>query len=461
MERAARNGIPDVPLNATCLSERMESMKWSIALRRAARSSRPRFISLTLSASLAFAMGLACAHPADLLAAALPRFEAPPVLKAGDLLPPEMRSGPLFQVDDQVPTDGLLGHFTLRSPLGTFVVPGRELLRIRIAELQAIEQLDNMSKSQVFVEALGRAAAKPLESAQQIITHPVDTVAGLPSGISRLFDRVSLGARKITEAATDPAKDGTQRAEAAASRVGTATITVLGFEQGRRQLARSLGVDPYTTNPVLGQKLTDVAWVSFSGRLTVNTLTAALVPASLAISGTSIAHDLVYDTPSADLIVMNKQKMLSLGASEGQAQALLHNRWYSLTVLTSLVSELERLSGVGGRPGVIALAATASNEEEARFFAAGVSILARLHATTSPVSRVTGQGTVVGFTAAGAVMVPAQVDYVSWTERIGRFAERPDLKARQRGICSTGKGSASARQGLTKLGWTLHEVPSP
>lgn len=436
-------------------------MKWIRACLGSSHKSHPFLETCALPRFLLGVLWLACAGPGHLQAAATPPFEKPPVLRAADILPPEMRSGPLFQVDEQVPTDGLLGHFTLRSKLGTFVVPGRELLRIRISELQAIDQLEQMSKSQVFVEALGRSAAKPLESAQQIITHPVDTLAGLPSGVSRLFDRVSLGARKITEAATDPSKNGSQRAEEAASRVGSATITALGFEQGRRQLAKSLGVDPYTTNPVLSQKLTDIAWVFFSGRLAVNTLTTVLVPASLAISGTSITRDLVYDTPSADLIVKNKQRLLALGATEAQAQALLNNRWYSLTVLTSLVTELERLSGVGGRPDLISLAAIAGNEEEARFFAAGVQILAQLHATTMPISRVIGQGTVIGFTADGAIVVPAQVDYVSWTERAGRFAERPDLKAKQRGIWLTGKMSASARNGFTKLRWTLNAVSLP
>ena len=43
-------------------------------------------------------------------------FEAPPVLSAKYLLPPEMISGPLFRVDERVPTDGLRGLFT--PPLG-------------------------------------------------------------------------------------------------------------------------------------------------------------------------------------------------------------------------------------------------------------------------------------------------------------------------------------------------------
>jgi hypothetical protein len=388
-------------------------------------------------------------------------FEAPPVLKARVLLPPEMLAGPLFRVDDEVPTDGLMGRFTLRSHLGTFVVPGRELLRIRIAELPAIQQLEEMSKSQVFVDALGKAAAKPIESAAQIVSDPVGTLSNLPSGVSRLFDRVSLGAQKITQAASDPTKSDSQRAEEAASRVGSATITALGFEQGRRQLAKSLGVDPYTTNPVLAQKLTDIAWVAFSGRMAVNVAVSAFVPASMAISGTSITRDLVYDTPSADLIVMNKRKLLTMGATEAQAEALLNNRWYSLSVLTSLVMELERLSGVAGKPEVVALAATAKNEEEARFFASSVHMLARLNDSGTPISRVAGRGTVVGNTSGGAVIVPAAVDYVSWTERIGRFAERSDVKAKQRSIRLTGKTSDLAQRGFTRLGWKLQSVPWP
>jgi len=38
---------------------------------------------------------------------------------------------------------------------------------------------------------------------------------------------------------------------------------------------------------------------------------------------------------------MNKEKMIAMGASDAQARALLGNRWFSLTVLTVLVTELE------------------------------------------------------------------------------------------------------------------------
>ena len=403
----------------------------------------------------------ACALPAARVALAQAAFQTPPVLSARELLPPDMLAGSHFEVDDRVPTDGLLGHFTLRSGYGTFVAPGRELLRIRIAELSAIQQLEATSQSQEFLKAAGNAAARPVEAVVSLVTDPVQTIQGIPSGISRFFDRIQLGAKRIAQAATDQTKTGEQRTQETAQRIGGVTITALGFEQVRRQLAKELGVDPYTTNPVLSKKLTDTAWVGFSGRLGVNLLVSVFVPGSIAISGLSFTHDLVYDTPAGDLIVLNRQKMLAMGASEAQAQALIDNRWYSLSVLTGLVTELERMSGVAGRAEVLSLAATVTKEEEARFLAAAVQVLAHLNATGVPIRRMMGPETVVGVTPDGMLVVPAPVDYVSWTEKVGGFAMRTDLRATRRGIWLTGRMSGAAQQGFTARGWTLHDVTMP
>ena len=385
--------------------------------------------------------------------------ETPAVLSARDLLPPAMLAGPLFRVDERVPTDGYLAHFTLRSDLGTFIVPGRELLTIRIEELQAIQQLDQTSKTETFLSGAATAAERPVEAAVNIITSPVQTLSSLPTGISRFFDRVELGTKDIVAAATDSSKTGQQAAQDTAQRVGDVTITALGFEQVRRQLAKSLGVDPYTTNPVLAKKLTDTAWVAFSARLGVDVLMSAAVPGSTFISLASVTSDLVYDTPKADLIVLNQQKLMRMGASEALAQALLKNRWYSLSVLTMLVTELERLAGVKGRPDIIALATTVENEEEVRFLTASVHLLARLNVTGMPLRELAVRRTVVGITPGGAIVVPAPVDYLSWTAAIARVAERKDLKAPRRGLWISGRMSGLAHRELSRLGWAFHEVP--
>lgn len=419
------------------------------------RSARLGVTGLVTVAACAVVLGVLRPHPVQ----AQTPTEPPQVLSARYLLPPDLLAGPRFRVDDRVPTDGYMGQYTLRSEVGTFTAVSRDLLKIRIAELAAIEQLEATSKTDVFLSGAARAAERPVQAVVNIVTNPVGTVESLPGGISRFFDRVEMGAKSIAAAATDTSKTSDQRAQETAQRVGDITITSLGYEQVHRQLARSLGVDPYTTNPFLAQKLTDVAWVAFSARLGVDLLMSAAVPGSTFINLTSITSDLVYDTPKADLLVALQQKLRRMGAGESRVAALMKNRWYSVTVLTALVTELERLAGVAGRPEIVALAATAVNEEEARFVAASVQLLARLNVTGVPLKELRARRAVVGVTPTGALVIPAPVDYLSWTEQIARIASQRDLRAPVRSLWLTGRMSARAHLGLSELGWGLHEAP--
>src|SRR5262249_19573387 len=158
-----------------------------------------------------------------------------------------------------------------------------------------IVQLDNMSASSLFTNAVVSSAERPVAAAANMVMHPEDTVTGLPNGIGSLFDRVSAGAGQIVGSATSSFGSGQ-----AAGQTGMATATALGYDQIRRNLARKLHVDPYTSNPILTKKLNKAAWIMFSGRITVDAAMMA-VPGSVIISGVTFTNDLVYETPKADL----------------------------------------------------------------------------------------------------------------------------------------------------------------
>lgn len=266
----------------------------------------------------------------------------------------------------------------------------------------------------------------------------------MPGGVERFFDRVELGAQMIAGAATAPEQSSAQRAEDVTQRVGGITADVFGYESERRALAKSVGVDPYTTNPVLSKKLNDMAWVAFSGRVGVNALITVFVPVSIAVSASSVTNAMIYDTPAADLITRNEQTLRGLSASEQQARALIKNPWYSLSVLTSLVMSLDRLAGVDGRPAVVALALTATTEDQARFLASAVEMLAAHHRTVEPLAEVIARGTVIGRTQSGALFVPGAVDYVAWTEQVSGFAGRTELQGTPR----TGGSGPNPRRAL-------------
>ncbi len=100
------------------------------------------------------------------------------------------------------------------------------------------------------------------------------------------------------------------------------------------------------------------------------------------------------------------------------------------------------------------LASTIQSEVQARFLTDAVKMLVRLNAR-SGLSRITAVRTVVGFSRGGAIMVPAPVDYVSWTQRIANFASRPDLKGSRKVALVTGQMSPIAKQHFQALGWTV------
>jgi hypothetical protein len=182
-----------------------------------------------------------------------------------------------------------------------------------------------------------------------------------------------------------------------------------------------------------------------------------LVPGSMAISGTSFANDLVWDTPTAELLRLNEQKLRDMGLSDKVVRAMTHNPWYSLTVLTAFVTGLEQLQEVKGRDAVTALAASAASEDQAHFIAQGMQMMVRYHTTGEPIDTLMARGTVTARTSRGAVVVPAPVDYIAWTQRVAEFARRSDLKAPHRSMWLAGQLSSSARRELTTAGWTIHE----
>ncbi len=384
-------------------------------------------------------------------------FETEPVLKAKDLVAPELLKGPHFTVDDRVPVKGFLAYFTIRSDYGTFEAHGIHMFQIRVKEVYALAQLDDMSKTKEFTEAAGRAIARPVTSTVHMLVDPVETIEGFPGGVTRLWDRIKLGSEKVAEAATAPGASGGQKVADVSERVGGITVTALGYEKERRDLAKGLGVDPYTTNPVLSKKLSDMAWVAFSGRFGIQAAMSVLVPYSMAMTAVTITNTTVYDTPQGDLINKDQAIFAETGASEAQVQALMKNKQYSLSVLTALAQGLQRLQGVNGLASIVDFAAAAKTQDETRFVAGSVNILARYHESVAPIAVTTAPGPIIGRTTNGTLVIPAAVDYVAWTERTSRMAQRDDFKAPDRTTWLSGQMSIRARKEFTARGWRVDE----
>jgi hypothetical protein len=328
-----------------------------------------------------------------------------------------------------------------------------------VAELGALDQLAGMSKSEEFLKAAGNAAARPVRAVVEIASSPIESAKAAPAAFGRFFERMELGAKSVAGAASAPDKSSEEKAAETTKRVGSIGIDVLGFEQERRGLAKRLNVDPYTTNPVLSEKLTDIAWVAFSGRFGVGAATAVIVPFSSVLTLTSATRDIIWDTPPGDLILQNQKRFAVTGASEEQVRALMTNKWYSLSVLTHLAVSLEALGSIPGREQIVVFAARAENEDVARIVAGAVAMLATYHGKGQRLTRVAAPGPIVGH--GRGVIVPAPLDYVAWTERVARLSKRKDLAGTPRVVWIPGTFSPRAKKELAAAGWALHEGATP
>jgi hypothetical protein len=410
-------------------------------------------------------------------------FENPPTLKAAQVLPAELLQGKRYQIEETVPTDGFLMKFAIVSDFGTFIARSPGTAEIRIKEIDAMDRLEKVSKSDAFVAGLKASGRQFGQQIGQLIENPEETVKGIPAGVGRFFDRVARGAKTGYQKLGDmkeqekqtapppagpgallpgepehPGAKGTKMTveEAAVRAVGKTTADAFGYDDQRRRIARELGVDPYSTNPVLTKMLDDIASAAFAGGLGISAF-KAVVPAGMVISTTTTLSNWVWDMPPGDLKVQNERSLKAMGVSQDQVDLLLRQPHFTLTYQTRLVKALERLGKTAGRPAIMRVATTVLSFDQARFVVEAMEMLAGYHEKIAPIKNLDQEVPFAGRTESGTLVVAGPVDCLSWTERINRFATRPDMKAKQRILWLRGEATPRARQELTKLGWTVRE----
>jgi hypothetical protein len=397
------------------------------------------------------ALGLILSAPV-LLAATLPPVEPMPTLDAATLAPAGLLNGTGYTVDPKAPVVGYMGQFTLRAPAGTFSADGTEMLAIRIGELAAIGQLSQLSQTGVFADALAASAMKTGAAIGQAVMNPVGTLEGIPAGVGRFFQSAATTISRATESTGGP--------NSSQSSAGATAMDVLGVNKAKRRIAKQVGADPYTTNPVLAKQLDDLARAAFAGGVSLDVaLAVSTAGVATAISATATVSNLVWDKSPEDIRTINENKLAAMGVGADAVRAFVTNRWLTPTLSVPFVEHLAQIPTAKGRAAVVALASTVASEGEARFMVNAVSMARQISTERDPVVALDLAGRIMTVrTRGGRMEVPAPVDYVVWTEPVKVFAERNNSKGTQRRILVTGLASARAREGLQATGWTVQEL---
>lgn len=425
------------------------------------------------------------AAPRDAVpAAANTETEAEPELAAAELLQPALLTGPDYRVDPRVHLHGFQAHFLLRTDYGDLTAESAEVLILRVQEMDALKALHAESVTAALAKSGLQAVMAPLRAVANVVQRPGEAITGLPRGVWRYFsERVTrigqrakrLGARADQRISHDGSPFDAADAPMAASRrprekgedswfgdVGDEFVRLAkseaGYGRARRELAARLGIDPYTGNPLIRERLDTLAWAATAGKLGVGQAMGLLDPLSSQVLGTSSeVNRLVLELPPEDLRRHNDERLAALGADEDLRYTFLQFGRYSPTLQTALVGWIERLQPHDGIDVLLEIALMAQNEVEARFM---VNALALAHAYLGDRAiggRIAGVGALLAYDSAdGERVFPLPVDLLSWTPDTARWFAQPGLWDHpNRSLLVSGAASMNAQRALSRDGWNL------
>jgi hypothetical protein len=417
-----------------------------------------------LSSSWLAAAGLAVAG----MAGAQPAYEPPRQFKAAEFAPGALLQGPFHSVDETVSVDGGLPRFTIRSRHGTWEALGLEMLDIRVAELPAFEQLEKVNKSDEFAKAAGQALAAPVEMVGTFVQNPVETTGNILSGIGTMAGRLgrTLGSAlsSVGDSVGGSAPEQKPILPLLAAPLGSAaprafTSDPLGYNDARRNWAQRLKVDAYTFNGGLSEQLDRLATATFAGSFAVNLVVSTVAaPLYYAEQTKATALQESYQLPPAEIEARNEDRLRKMGIEGLPVRTLFRNAYFTPTLQTALVLALEALGEASGRGEVVAFAARAASEIEARYVNNSVLLLAQHGRRIEPIAKVRAAGDAIAAeTQSGKLILPAPLDYISWVKPTEEFARRADLQRSERWLLSSGRVTPRAVQELTALGWRVSD----
>lgn len=396
-------------------------------------------------------------------------FEQPNPLRSAAYLTADQLAGPEFKVEPEAITDGFGTTYTITSRFGTWTAHGRMQVALRIREVQALAQLEEVSKTDVFKDAVKSSATAPLELVQAVATEPVETLKGIPSGVGRWMKKTSFrvkegyqDAKELREdegsgSAESKKSDNSAKAKQEAKKYGLNYLKISGAELA---WYAKLGVDPYTDNEVLRKAVTSVARVQGLTSFGMKFVGLPSIPGAREARKTM---DLVWKTDPVELRMANRKKLLAMGISEETARELEDNGAFSPSHQTSLVQSLDALAGVAGRDTLVARAIAIENRDDAATLTSSVALMARFHKQQSPLAAfLPGALLPVARTVAGELVAVLYSDALFWTPEVGEaargFAEiygKEAMKVRQ--LWVVGPASPGFKAGASELGWEVRD----
>jgi hypothetical protein len=371
-------------------------------------------------------------------------FEQSPSFSAAEVLQPTLLRSRYYRLDERVGLENSQYVFRMHTIWGPLVVRGSDLLRVRAREIAATAMLERVSGPETATMSAVSTALKPVETAKDLITTPVQTVDDTVRGVGHIFGTASAAMN-----AADPHKEGI-------------IASVTGGSAARRKFAFDLGVDPNTSFPPLSNQLTRLATASAFGETSANVgLSFIGGPAGIAIGATGASNSLreaLRDKTAAELERDGRQKLARIGVSKAIIDAFYANAILTPTDKAIIVGALEKLHHAGGCGIFVASAARVRTITMGYFYRREAELIASYAKRIAPVQRFVRLGGAPMLQTSKGTVSLLPVDYLIWTPQLADLATGANRDRGGQGggeIWITGKASPMASAKLAELGWTV------
>ncbi len=340
-------------------------------------------------------------------------YETPSILDARDIIDPEVLKGEHHTVLDEVIPFRYTHRFLITSPYGQFEAYGEDMLRIRLQEIQAIVTMEeDVNHLQSLAAGVKHAILSPFNFVLGLFTKPTETILAVPKGMWRMATRIG----EMTTGERGQFED-------------TENEELIGLSTVKRQVADHFGVDVYSSNPVLQEKLDSLSLAGYAGDTAVRLATLPIGgPAGAVLTGTSLSTtigELLRDHSPEELRRLNREKLEAMNIDASLIEAFLNHPWYSPRHETVLIQALFEMDTVNNRKTFLEVAMSAEFEEEALFFQQMAEMLLTYHQNVRPLHEIVAleDRLLMGLTHDHTLVGMLPIDYLPWRAELASAAK--------------------------------------
>jgi len=380
------------------------------------------------------------------------KYEQNITLQASEILPAKLLTSDLYQIDNLVTNDGYINAYSIHSDFGDFTAYGLTLLKIRLNEIKAINELEKVKKSHLYMDAAANTVILPFKAVVVFAQKPVETIKGVPAGVGRMFKGFGRTAKSLFKKSKH--NNGNKKNDTL-SKAKRYAEKFMGVNRSQRKWAEKLSIDPYSSNQVLQKKLDEVAKVD----AIANFSTGLLLPGVGAFSVIASTSNLAWKYSAEELRVQNFKHLQKQGVDKKLIDDFLNNEMFSPTLQTVIVTSLLAMDGVKDRSIVLEKAGWADSEEMAFFFTDTVRMLSEFHHSQTALTSLIGDSSIMGgMTDNNRSIYALPIDHLLWSEGFAeQFKGEENNNMTKNEFWLRGTASTKAIAELEKIGWVVQQ----